>query len=174
MNTLVEQVQHLVDTVKPVQRTTILKKNVELYKQVEEYYGVTIPEKLYTILNGEQHECPYGQAKKFLSLARGYADCELPCQCVEDKAERTRIEEEEAATKLALELEEAKVAAEAEVVRLAELAALEEASKPTIENHAALYSDEAEYIREVPTHVEETLRESTKIRISKKTGLPKG
>ena len=178
-----EQVEELIASSSVPQRTHKLKRNTVLLAQVNEYYGKTLVEKMYTVVNGDSHLCAGGKERKFLTFDRGYELCGAVCSCnvVEKAPARMETPNETIEERRVFHVEVGDMS-DQEATELLERVKVEltetivaESVQPTIENHAMLYNnDEVQYVHEVPVHVEETLRESTKIRFSKKTGLPKG
>lgn len=84
--TLVQQLQDIIAVTDPKVISSKVKREIDLYAQVEKFYGTTISEKIYNVLTPNEHVCKNGNFKKFTSLTIGYRNCgkSATCQCTRE------------------------------------------------------------------------------------------
>lgn len=96
--------EELYDTLSEIVNTTAkshvvarVSKNKELLEELQPYYGETLPQKIRTILYGEEHICKHGNVRNFVTLPEGYVNCGRAkvCKCCAESAS-LKIKEREA------------------------------------------------------------------------------
>lgn len=79
--TKLEQIKILVET-KPKNYAKMISNNADLYSEVVQHQGETIPEKVYNMLHpGTELVCSRGNTKKFKSVVDGYTLCGKASTC---------------------------------------------------------------------------------------------
>lgn len=84
--TFIQQLQDIIAVTDPKLVSSKVKRDVDLYAQVDTYYGTTISEKIYNVVSPDEHICKHNNFKKFASLSLGYRNCgkSATCQCTRE------------------------------------------------------------------------------------------
>lgn len=84
--TLIQQLQDIIAITDPKFISAKVKRDTNLYAQVEPFYGTTISEKIYNVLAPNENVCNYGNFKKFTSSTIGYRNCgkAATCRCTSE------------------------------------------------------------------------------------------
>lgn len=83
---MISELNRILAEVNPKQISSVVKRNKQLYEEVNKCIGSSISEKIYNYLNPDKNICKYSSNKKFKSIVDGYQNCgkAANCQCTRE------------------------------------------------------------------------------------------